>query len=522
MCGIFAYITTGQLPENLTEYFDKLTARGPDHSSTVTLKNGDTSIFLGFKRLAIVGTDSVSDPLLSQDDVYLVCNGEIYNYKYLIKKFGFEMNTHSDCEVILQLYLSDPAGFTSKIELLDGVFAFVLYDHRSGQVFSSRDRYGVRPLFKGFTGDGGVCFASEAKAIAGDCEHFNPGYIQQLEVKCPGVCVGAEWVRRTPRFNTTYSSSSGIIKNLLEAAVEKRLSADRPIGFLVSGGLDSSLVAAIAAKKLNKQITTFSIGLEGSPDLKAAKKVAQYLLSEHHEIIITTDDIISAIPGVVYSLESYDTTTVRASIPMYLIAKYIRENTDIKVVFSGEGADEVFGGYLYFHNAPSPDEFHSETERLQKELYRYDVCRSDRTISCWGLELRVPFLDADLTTFVRGIDPEHKMPRPDRMEKLILRDAFRGYLPSGILYRQKEAFSDGVGYNSVSSLKKYAEEFDAPEVDYSKLTAVPKTAEERYYHHLYSRWYSEKPGILISEYWMPKWSGDVTDPSATVLDVHKK
>lgn len=521
MCGIFAYLTQGDLPSDINDYFAKLQPRGPDHTSSFTLTRDGTSVFLGFQRLAITGVDKVSNPLLHQDDVYLACNGEIYNYQYLIKKYRLEPKTHSDCEVILQLYLKHTRDeFQEIIKELDGVFAFVIYDHRSGEFIACRDRYGVRPLFSGFT-ETTACFASEGKAIPHDCQPFSPGFVGYMSIGSHNI-VKHDWTPSVPHLNTPYSTCSAMITNLLETAVQKRLHADRPIGFLVSGGLDSSLVAAIAAKQLKQKIVTFSIGLEGSPDLLAARVVAEFLNSDHHEVIITPDDIIEAVPDVVYCLESYDTTTVRASIPMYLIAKYISEKTDIKVIFSGEGADEVFGGYLYFHNAPDHQQFHLETERLQRELHRKDVCRSDRMISRWGLELRVPFLDADFTSCVRGMDPVHKMPNENRMEKAILRSAFEGYLPGSILFRQKEAFSDGVGYNSVATLKKYAEEFAAPEVDYSGLRAVPKTAEERYYYHLYSRWYSEQPGLLIEHYWLPKWSGNVTDPSATVLDVHKK
>ncbi len=530
MCGIFAYIQRGDFSDKdlkiINEYFSRIKHRGPDHTSSVTLKKFGYTVFLGFHRLAIIGLSPETYPLLQDKDVYLVCNGEIYNYRYLIGKYNLPVCTDSDCEVILQLYKHYPQRWPEILEELDGVFAFVLYDHNTGVVFTSRDRFGVRPMFEG-TNSTALAFASEGKSIPLDTARpYPPGQLKiinlaESETRQQWITQKKSWVKSGAYFNTSYVTAQTVIRELFIEAVRKRLVADRPIGFLVSGGLDSSLVAAVAQRLLGKKITTFSIGLPGSPDLIAAAKVAAFLDSDHHEVIISTEKIIKALPKVVYHNESYDITTTRASIPMYLLCKYIRKETDIKVIFSGEGADELLGGYLYFHKAPSHQAFQGETERLMKELYKYDLVRGDRTISAWGLEIRVPFLDADLVSFVTHIDPAHKMPQAGDIEKAVIRGAFEGYLPESILYRQKEAFSDGIGYNSVTALKQYAEAQNGiQERDTIHNTAQPKTDEARLYYSLFTNHYSNRPGLYTPYYWMPMWHDDVDDPSATVLDTH--
>ncbi|KKM03058.1 hypothetical protein LCGC14_1778200, partial [marine sediment metagenome] len=331
----------------------------------------------------------------------------------------------------------------------------------------------------------------------------------------------SSWLKPGPHLNVPYNTAQSVIRELFTEAVRKRLVSDRPIGFLVSGGLDSSLVAAVAHRLLGKQITTFSIGLPGSPDLLAARQVATHLQSDHHEVVISTDDILEALPKVVYHDETYDITTIRASIPMYLLSKYIAMHTNIKVIFSGEGADELLGGYLYFHKAPSYNALQNETLRLLQELYKYDVLRGDRTTAAWGLEIRVPFLDADFLSFVSNLDPSHKMPQRHTIEKAIVRDAFDGYLPDAVLYRQKEAFSDGVGYSSVVSLKNRAAENKQRCLDIIPNTASPVTDEAHLYYFLFREHYSDRPGLHTEYYWMPMWHKGVTDPSATVLETHK-
>lgn len=523
MCGIYSYIKKGKLSstelKEVLKDFEKIQHRGPDHTSYKVIERWGYTVFIGFHRLSIVGLSDNTNDLLNDDGVYMTCNGEIYNYKHLISKYNLQVKTDSDCEVILQLYRQFPNNIHQILRELDGVFAFVLYDSNVGKFIVSRDRIGVRPLFCAVDNTETFTFASEGKAITGMPGPFLPGNVLVKEFSQYGSI--DKWSPNQGRYTASYTVAQRIIKQLLEESVRKRLIADRPIGFLVSGGLDSSLVASIAQRYLGTPITTFSIGIEGSPDLLAARLVAEYLQSNHHEIVITTDDILHALPDVIYADETYDITTIRASIPMYLISKYIRENTDIKVIFSGEGADELFGGYLYFHNAPSYQEFQDETERLLSELYRYDVLRADRTTASWGLELRVPFLDADLLQYVAGIDPQHKMPSKHGIEKAILRHAFDGYLPESILYRQKEAFSDGVGYSSVGALKEYANVCDEDiEMGISDIFAQPLTAEGRMYYRLFMKDYKDKFDLYPQQFWMPRWNDGVMDPSATVLTVH--
>lgn len=546
MCGIFFCLQrknencTFTIAE-LVDFFSKIKHRGPDYScrevfdTSASFSNENderipVTVFLGFHRLAITGVSDDANTILSQDGVYLLCNGEIYNYVELIKRYNLTVRTDSDCEVILQFYRSFPERFTDFMAELDGDFAFVLYDYMENKIIASRDRMGVRPLFQLWT-KGCVMFASEAKALPDHAEvyPFEPGTL--IEYDCEiGLIEKQTWYIGSGKqfYHTDYNSSQLIIKQLLVSAVRKRLHADRPIGFLLSGGLDSSLVAAIAANMMSGPITTFSIGLPDSSDLKAAKQVATALGSIHHEVNITTDDVLAALPRVIYQNETFDITTTRASIPMYLLAKYIRENTDIKVIFSGEGSDELFGGYLYFHKAPDPCYFQDETHRLLNELYFFDVLRADRTTAAWGLELRVPFLDADLISFVSGIDPTHKMPKNingKNMEKAILRNAFADshYLPNEILYRQKEAFSDGVGYSSVRAIKEHADNVInfIPKIKEHSKRIIQATNEAKLYYHYWCDTFGNSTDLFPPHYWMPRWT-NVTDPSATVLEMHNK
>ena len=521
MCGIFFFSHRGAIDKKaIYDYFNCIKHRGPDHTSYVILSKFGYTVFLGFHRLAIIDPSPKTNSILVDEEVYLACNGEIYNYRYLIDKYKLPIKTGSDCEVILQLYKHHPQRWPRILQELDGVFAFVLYDQNIGSLFISRDRIGVRPLFEAMN-DTTITFASEAKAVPlCNVTPYPPGVYKHINLlDTLSIVEECKWYDYSSFSNVSYVTAQEIIKTLFTDAVKKRLVADRPIGFLVSGGLDSSLVAAVAQRLIGKKITTFSIGLSGSPDLVAAAKVATFLGSNHHEIIISTDDIIKALPKVVYHAETFDITTIRASIPMYLISKYISENTDCKVIFSGEGADELFGGYLYFHKAPSFQEFQSETECLINELYKYDVLRADRTTAAWGLELRVPFLDVDLLNFVTSIDPVHKMAHTHKIEKAILRDAFHGYLPNEILYRQKEAFSDGVGHKSVEALKEHAAGVCA---DWENLPnhALVTTDEARLYYFIFREYYCECTGLYTEYYWMPRWQKDVTDPSATCLEEH--
>ena len=564
MCGIYAkfikHANTSQLTDTETitatkiqqkEDFDvnssTLKHRGPDYTETITIENATYTAYLCFHRLAINGINSTANHILQDNGVYLLCNGEIYNHVHLSKKYEVECTTGSDCEIILRLYLTNQL----KIDELDGVFAFLIYNSKTHQIMVSRDRIGVRPLFKAMNVDTQtICFASEAKAMGSDptTSHFRPNTVFELTLQTKTVKHNKKASKKVlvesdddntntifssgsittvnkqsvPLFKADYATTATIVRELLTAAVKKRLLSDRSIGFLVSGGLDSSLVASIAAST-GLPIVSFSIGLEGSPDLLAADRVVEWIhkkhpnpLHKHHKVIITESDIVEAIRPVICVCETFDITTIRASIPMYLIAKYIKQNTDVKVVLSGEGSDEIFGGYLYFHDAPSASEFRRETERLVDELYKYDVLRADRTISAHGLELRVPFLDHDFLNFVMGCDVAHMCEKP--MEKYLLRQAFEGYLPDSVLYRQKEAFSDGVGYNSVKVLKLTAKNENIQEVDH----ILPHTAEAKFYYSLYNSMYGSIPRINIEHYWMPKWNETVDDPSATFLKSHGK
>lgn len=504
MCGIRAGIDVNE--EKFIEELNLIQHRGPDCTLTKFVDN----VALGFQRLSIIGVSEENNVILEQDGVYLVCNGEIYNYTYLIEKYDLKCKTKSDCEVILQLYtVLEPKALLLE---LDGVFSFFIYDSNIQSCFIARDRIGVRPLF--YQSRNNFLVSSESKGLT-EPTIFPPG---QYFFVSSETC---RWSSHT-YFDYTFTRhlydnllSQKMLHNTLIRAVEKRLISERPIGFLLSGGLDSSLVASIASHLVKGKITTFSIGFEGSPDLIAARKVADYLETDHHEVYLTQDQIVSAVPKVIYHLETYDITTVRASTPMYLLAEYISTKTDIKVIFSGEGADELLGGYLYFHNAPNSSLAQNESVRLMRQLHLFDVLRSDRTTAGHGLELRVPFLDADMINLCIGLDPELKF--KDKMEKKILRDAFKNYLPDEVLYRKKEAFSDGVGISSVETLKEYSSKLTKPNlIKLPNEGAIPYTPESKWYYFEYQKHFN---GVL-QEYWMPKWN-DVTDPSATVLKVYQ-
>jgi len=539
MCGIFAVISKDNISNiDYSAKFLKIKHRGPDAQDYVVNEH----VVLGYHRLAIMDLNKSANIILNRNNVYLLCNGEIYNYLSLKKKYNLSTTTHSDCEVVLSLYLLDPLKFLNRLNELDGDFALIVYDKNIDRVIVARDRIGVRPLYVKNT-DNAYYFASESKAICDSSTlrefiyQINPGTYRVIE-KYAHYYDYAYYspfnLREISRF--TSETAESLLKTILTRSVEKRLMSDRPVGFLLSGGLDSSLVASIANSLQNKKtsaITTFSIGLADSPDLKSARIVADYLKSDHHEVIITEKDILDNVENVIRQIESYDITTIRASIPMYLLAKYISEKTDIRVIFSGEGSDEIFGGYLYFHNCQKFEEFLLEQRKLVSELHLYDCLRADRTTAKFGLELRVPFLDADLVNFALTLDPHLLMPKYNLnnnkpCEKYLLRHAFEGYLPNSILWRQKEAFSDGVGYNLIKSLAKFAEEAITNKKNYLEycnthindnlLDIVLSKAEAKYYMMIYLKYYNYPP---IQKYWMPNWS-DAKDPSATVLAVHNK
>jgi len=546
MCGFLGYIGTSISDSKLEEGFDKIQYRGPDDTSKI--KIGE-QVSLMFHRLAIIGNnpDGNQPMQLPDDDNYtLVCNGEIYNYKDLNEKYGFPSDTRSDCEVILHLYKK--FGIKKTVKLLDGVFAFILHDKKLDITFSARDPFGVRPSFFGLN-NGEYLIASEAKAISDLCEVVYP------------FPPGSWWGSDSPSsfvsfynhgyiYDNTSHDDSYILSNIrdkLVSSVEKRLMSEREIGCLLSGGLDSSLIAALVCKMSNgfrlrngqweaeqgpKQgrVKTFSIGMEGSPDLKYAKIVSDHIGSEHHEVLLSQKEFLSAIEEVVYKIESYDTTTVRASVGNYLVSKYIKNNTDCKVIFNGDGSDEVCCGYVYNINAPSSFDLQEESKKLLRDIHFFDVLRSDRSISSNGLEPRTPFLDKDFVNFYMSIHPDKKMfDKKNKIEKHLLRKAFEddNLLPHDILWRHKCAFSDGVSDIKKSwheIIKEFVnnkvtdEEFSLERAQ--MIHCKPTLKESFYYRRVFL---SHFPNCLnlIPYFWMPNWS-DSNDPSARELSDYQE
>jgi asparagine synthase (glutamine-hydrolysing) len=453
----------------------------------------------------------------NEKEIFLMCNGEIYNYLELAKKYNISMKTKSDCEIILRLYQINQLF----PEELNGDFAFLIYDQKKSNVILCRDRMGVRPLFYGFAEDNSFVVGSEVKSMSlcatNRLYHVPPGTTITYNTILENVEQTVYYdIKNYSIFSTSSVSSRPFIletlRNLLIDSTRKRLLSDRPIGCLLSGGLDSSIICAILCKLLGpKNVRTYSIGMEGSLDLLYAKKVATFLGTQHHEVLFTPEQGLDAIPEVIYHLESYDITTVRASVGMYLLGKYIAENTDDKVIFSGEGSDELFCGYLYFHYAPSAKEAHKESIRLLSEMYKYDVLRADRCISAHGLELRVPFLDPEVIEFATtSLLPELKAPAKGDLEKKILRDAFLGFLPEEVLFRRKDGFSDGVS-SKQKPWYRYIQEYVDDMIDCT-------INERKWYKEIYLEHYQNYPNP-ISYFWMPKWVNCSSNPSGRVLQV---
>ena len=477
---------------------------------------------LGFHRLAIMDTHESGMQPFSLNGNYVVCNGEIYGFRNLKKALSSEytFNSESDCEILLPLY--EKYG-CEMFKMLDAEFALIIYDDKKKSFIAARDPIGIRPLFYGKGKHGEMIFASEAKNIIGlsdDIRPFPPGYYYaDGEFVC--YCDIAE---RTAYVSDDLETVCTNIRHKLSMGVAKRLDSDVPVGFLLSGGLDSSLVCAIATKLLNRPIRTFAIGMETDAiDLKYAKQVADFIHSEHQEIIINRDDVISSLETVVSLLGTYDITTIRASMGMYLICKTIHEQTDIRVLLTGEISDEIFG-YKYTDFAPNAEAFQLEAEKRLRELYMYDVLRADRSISANSLEARVPFGDLEFVKYVMSVPPEMKM-NSYKMGKYLLRHAFEGgdYLPENILWRDKAAFSDAVGHSLVEDIKDYAESIYS-DADFAEKCAKydfarPFTKESLLYRELFEKYY---PGQakMVDDFWMPNksWEGcNVNDPSARVL-----
>ena len=471
MCGIVAILNvkeqTHELREKALKMSQKIRHRGPDWSGIYC---GGSAI-LAHERLSIVDPESGGQPLFSPDKKQvLAVNGEIYNHQETRRRFAgqYEFQTGSDCEVILALYREKGIHF---LEDLSGIFAFVLYDEERNEFLIARDPIGVIPLYIGYDTDGTVYVASELKALEGQCERYEPflpgHYYWSKE---PGMkrYYQRDWfdydaVKDQP-------ASVEAIHDALEDAVRRQLMSDVPYGVLLSGGLDSSVISAIAEKYSEMRIEdnsktkaywprlhSFAVGLKGAPDLAKAKLVADYVGTVHHEINYTIQEGLDAIRDVIYFIETYDVTTVRASTPMYLLARVIK-SMGIKMVLSGEGADEIFGGYLYFHKAPDARAFHEETVRKLSKLYMYDCLRANKSLSAWGVEGRVPFLDKEFLDVAMRTNPEAKMCPGTTMEKRIVREAFADMLPAEVAWRQKEQFSDGVGYSWIDTLKQMTAE----------------------------------------------------------------
>lgn len=513
MCGIVCAFNLKQKTEDLRpqilEMAKKIRHRGPDWSGIYS----NDKVIMAHERLAIVDPASGKQPLLSEDkNLVLAANGEIYNHRDLRKqlKTVYNFQTESDCEVILALYKEKGVGF---LDDLNGIFGFAIYDVVEDEYLVARDHMGIIPLYIGWDQNGTFYVASELKALEGVCakiELFPPGhYLSSKDGKL------VKWYSREwTAFDAVKENKTCIaeIKEALEAAVHRQLMSDVPYGVLLSGGLDSSITSAIAKKYSQKRIETddaseawwpqlhsFSVGLEGSPDLAAAKKVAAHIGTVHHEIKFTIQEGLDAIRDVIYQLETYDVTTVRASTPMYLMARVIK-SMGIKMVLSGEGADELFGGYLYFHKAPNAKEFHEETVRKLSKLHQYDCLRANKSLAAWGIEGRVPFLDKEFIDVAMKINPQDKMINGERMEKWVLRKAFEDMLPESVAWRQKEQFSDGVGYSWIDTLKEVvaAEVTDEQlaNAKYKFPIQTPTSKEEFYYRSIFAEHFPSDTAAL--------------------------
>jgi asparagine synthase (glutamine-hydrolysing) len=551
MCGIFALLNTSF--ENVEKPFMKGKSRGPENSTLVTSYPGIT---IGFHRLAINGLNAESNQPIVIDGVILICNGEIYNYQQLYKAMpSIKPTTDSDCEVIIHLYLK--YGFQQTLQMLDGVFAFILYDTRFNKelLFAARDALGIRPLYclknlnSGYMSDKLFGFASELKCLDGfvdlnphqyAVEQFKPGTYSIFETMKNSWSEWKPVVQNqtfyVPTFSYDIVESGERINELFDGtsqalsdAVKRQCGAtQRPIACLLSGGLDSSLIAALVNEHCQANdvvLETYSIGLKGSEDLKYARVVADYLGTKHTEIVVTEQEMFDAIPSVIYAIESYDTTTVRASIGNYLIGKYISENSEAKVIFNGDGADELCGGYLYMHNCPDDIEFDRETRRLLQDIYMFDVLRSDKCISSHGLEPRTPFLDRTFVNYYMSIPPRFRNHKnQNAIEKFLLRSSFtfpnfensagKQIIPNEILWRRKEAFSDGVTGHGRSLFTILQEKIgkklsiDSPDI----------RVEKSYYKQLFGNFFPNSTAIL-PYYWMPKYTA-ATDPSARTLELY--
>lgn len=533
MCGIVAFEGTPET-ELIINEISKLEHRGPDD---VELKTGNNYTFV-FHRLAIMDLSSKGNQPFEDNNCVVMCNGEIYNYKEIKAKYNsYNYKSTSDCEVLLPLF----ADLKEKLSVeLDAEFACVIFDKRTNQLFAARDPIGIRPLFYGFQKDGKIAFASEIKSLQNHCEKiiiFPPGHYYW-----DGIFTEYADVTKVEKEERSLHLIYKNIREKLITGVKKRMDSDAPVGFLLSGGLDSSLVCAIAARLSDKPLHTFATGMDTDAiDTKYARIVANHIGSIHHEVLFTKEDVFAALNKVIWHLESWDITTIRASVGMYLVCNYIKKNTNIKVLFTGEISDELFG-YKYTDFAPSPEEFQKEATKRIKELHMYDVLRADRCISGNSLEARVPFGDLDFVKYVMSIAPDLKMKKYGCMGKFLLRKAFeigdlddmgniavqKEILPYEILWREKAAFSDAVGHSMVDHLKELAERTISGE-ELANVANVyqhgtPFTKESLMYRKIFETYYPNQ-SLLIKDFWMPnkEWPGcAVNDPSARVLKNYGK
>ncbi|WP_417429418.1 asparagine synthase B [Halpernia sp.] len=551
MCGIVCLLDAKQKTETLRpqilEMSKKIRHRGPDWSGIFQ----NEKAILSHERLAIVDPTSGKQPLYTKDgNVVLAVNGEIYNHKELRKEFpDFEFQTQSDCEVILALYRRDGKDFLDK---LNGIFAFALYDIEKDIFLIGRDHMGICPLYHGWDKNGNYFVASELKALEGVCktiETFLPGHFLYSE---DGFDLQQWYKRDWENYENVKDNVTDIsaIRKSLEEAVHRQLMSDVPYGVLLSGGLDSSIIAAVTAKYARNRIESgdtqeawyprlhsFAVGLEGSPDLIAAQKAADHIGSVHHQVHFTVQEGLDAVKDVIYYLETYDVTTIRASTPMYLLARVIK-SMGIKMVLSGEGSDELFGGYLYFHKAPNPEAFHEETVRKLGKLYLYDCLRANKSLMSWGIEGRVPFLDKEFMDVAMNVNPKDKMinKAEGRMEKWVLRKAFEDLLPESIAWRQKEQFSDGVGYSWIDSLKEVAENEVSDEMmtnaKFRFPLNTPQNKEEYRYRTIFEEHFPSEtaaatvpsvPSVACSTPIALEWDEafkNANDPSGRAVNVH--
>ena len=513
MCGIVCAFDLKEKAEvlrpQILEMSKKVRHRGPDWSG---IYSNDKAV-LAHERLSIVDPVSGKQPLFSEDKkLVLSANGEIYNHKTLRKQFEGKYNfqTKSDCEVILALYKEKGTSF---LDEMNGIFAFALYDADKDEYFIARDHMGIIPLYMGWDANGTFYVASELKALEGVCtkiELFPPGHFLSSKDGVLTKWYSRDWMD----YEAVKDNQTSIdeIHDALEAAVHRQLMSDVPYGVLLSGGLDSSVISAIAKKYADKriesddtqaawwpQLHSFSVGLEGSPDLAAAQVVADHIGTVHHEIKFTIQEGLDAIRDVIYNLETYDITTIRASTPMYLMARVIK-SMGVKMVLSGEGADELFGGYLYFHKAPNKEEFHEETVRKLSKLHIYDCLRANKSLAAWGIEGRVPFLDKEFMDVAMRINPQDKMINGERMEKWVVRKAFEKYLPASVAWRQKEQFSDGVGYSWIDTLKEVVAGEVTDEhlanAKYKFPLQTPTNKEEFYYRSIFQEHFPSDAAAL--------------------------